>query len=108
MTLLNPMWLVLALPLTLVFFVWRPRSRLLRVLRIALLTSIVLAMCELAITWRSRVGTVVVVADRSLSMPQQADALQQEVTRLVESSRPSDSALGVVSFGRDARVELAP
>src|SRR5688572_33319288 len=103
MTLLAPMWLLLAIPLAIVFVAWRPGTPLLRITRVLLLASIVLAMCELAITWYSRAGTVIVVVDRSLSMPQQADALQKEVVGLVEASRPGHSQIGIVSFGRSAR-----
>src|SRR6185295_5525447 len=39
---------------------------------------------------------------------QQADTVERELTAILESKREGGSSLGVVSFGRDARVELAP
>jgi Mg-chelatase subunit ChlD len=108
MTLQHPIWLLMTVPLAVVFLRWHPSTRLLKALRIAMVIVIVLAMCGLSIVIGSRAGTVVVVADRSLSMPPQADALERELIGAVESSRPGGSLTAVVSFGRDARVELAP
>ena len=41
-------------------------------------------------------------------MPPQTDATERELCATLDGKRPSNSALGVVSFGRDARVEAAP
>jgi von Willebrand factor type A domain len=101
----HPIWLLLALPLAISIVVWRPP---IRALRIALFAAIVLAMAGLALQLPSRAGTVVVVADRSLSMPRDADALERELANTIASKRPSGSNLAVVSFGSDAQVELPP
>src|SRR6185369_13094685 len=105
MTLLHPIWLLLAIPLAITFFVWPPRRRW---LRIALFLAILLALAGVAVDLPSRAGTVVVVADRSLSMPRDADALERELTRTLQSKQPPGSKLSVVSFGRDAQLEVAP
>src|SRR5262249_6517673 len=73
-TLLHPIWLALAIPLAAAWLVWRPSSRFLRCARWAVLLLILLALCGLAVNLPSRNGTIVVVADRSLSMPQGAEA----------------------------------
>jgi len=108
MTFLHPIWLLLAIPLAISLFVWPPATRIRFALRIALLLAILLALSGIAVNLPSRAGTVVVVADRSLSMPRDADALERELTHTMQSSQPSGSKLQVVSFGRDAQIELAP
>jgi Mg-chelatase subunit ChlD len=51
---------------------------------------------------------VVVVADTSESMPDNAVASQKEVIHLLQNSMGPRDLLGVVSFGREAVVEHAP
>src|SRR5262245_22068494 len=69
MTLLHPVWLALAIPLGVSLWLWRFPSRLLLALRVAVLLLLLLGMCGLAVYLPARAGTVVVVADRSRSMP---------------------------------------
>jgi uncharacterized membrane protein len=106
-TFTSPAWLLLALPLALACLRWRPATRALRFMRILLFITLLLALARLAIVLPSRQGTVVLVADRSASMPLDADARERELVRDLETSR-GDSRLGVVSFGRAANVELTP
>jgi uncharacterized membrane protein/Mg-chelatase subunit ChlD len=107
MTFGSPAWLLLAIPLALVLARWPLATRPLRVLRVAALIALLLALARLAVILPSRQGTVIVVADRSESMPREADARQREIIRDLESSRGS-SQVGVVSFGRKANVESTP
>lgn len=102
MTFLQPIWLVLMLPL--LAFWWRERSYL----RLAILLLIVLALAGATLKLPSRAGTVVVVADRSLSLPANAEAAQREAIELLQRAMGSDSQLAVVSFGQRAAVERAP
>ena len=108
LTLLHPIWLLLSIPLGVSLWVWKPSSRLLWILRVVILSLILLAMCGLAVKLPSRAGTIVVVADRSLSMPHDSDARQKEAIDLIQSEMRSDSRLGVVSFGRVTAVERSP
>jgi uncharacterized membrane protein/Mg-chelatase subunit ChlD len=107
MTFGSPAWLLLAIPLALAVIRWPLATRPLRFLRIAALIALLLALARLAIVLPSRQGTVIVVADRSESMPREADARQREIIRDLETSRGS-SQMGVVSFGRKANVESTP
>src|SRR5499426_1580063 len=107
-TLLHPIWLALAIPLAAAWLLWRHSSRFLRLARLALLLLILLALCGLAVKLPSRNGTVVVVADRSLSMPQGAEAEQKEAIDLVGRAMTSDDRLAVVSFGQSAAIERPP
>ena len=108
MTLLQPVWLLLLIPLIISLRVWKLPSRLLGGLRLAILLLILLAMCGLAIKLPSRAGTIVVVADRSQSMPPDSEAKQKEAIDLIQGAMESDSNLAVVSFGRDTAVEQSP
>ena len=108
MTLLHPIWLLLLIPLIISLRVWRLPSRFLGGLRIAILALILLAMCGLAVKLPSRAGTVVVVADRSQSMPSDSEERQKEAIDLIQDAMGRDANLAVVSFGRDVAVEQAP
>jgi Mg-chelatase subunit ChlD len=107
-TLLHPIWLALAIPLAAAWLLWRHSSRFLRFTRLALLLLILLALCGLAVKLPSRNGTVVVVADRSLSMPQGAEAAQREAIDLIRRAMTSDDRIAVVSFGQSAAIESQP
>jgi uncharacterized membrane protein len=106
-TLANPAWLLVALPLAAALAVWQPPSRLMSALRIVAYALLVLALAGLAIRLESRAGTVVIVADRSLSMPDNVEARAREIIDLVSSARPDENSLAVVSFARAAAIEQA-
>ena len=108
MMLTAPAWLVLAIPLAAAVWWWRPPSRLLTVLRCLLLAAVVTAMCGPAVKLPSRAGTVVVVADRSLSMPPTAGEMQKEAVGLIQAKMSGSDRLAVVSFGRRPNVDLPP
>jgi len=108
MTFSDPLWLLLALPVAAALWLWRPPSRPLLVARIAIVVLLLLALAGLAIQLPSRAGVVVAVADRSLSMPKNADAIENETVRGLESARDGESRVGVVSFGAQSRIELLP
>src|SRR5262245_30942667 len=107
-TLLHPIWLALVIPLSITWLLWRHSSRFLRFTRLASLLLILFALCGLAVKLPSRNGTVVIVADRSLSMPQGAEAAQKEAIDLIGRAMKSDDRLAVVSFGQSAAIERSP
>ncbi|HXT11781.1 MAG TPA: VWA domain-containing protein [Candidatus Angelobacter sp.] len=104
----QPVWLFLLLPLAVAWRVWPLPSLWLRVLRAVTLVIIVFALAQLAIRLPDRSGTVIVVADRSESMPKNADASQKEIIDLLHKSMGPHDELGVVSFGGEAVVEQSP
>ena len=108
MTLEHPGWLLLAIPLAAALWYWRLPSRLLTGLRIAAFALLLLALCGAALRLPSRYGTVVVVADRSASMPADADQRHTEAVNLLADSRSTRDRLAVVAFGRRPVVEQAP
>src|SRR5262245_56917079 len=108
MIFLHPIYLLLAVPLAVSLLAWGFRARFLSALRIMTLLLIVLALAGLTVRLPSRAGTIVVVADRSLSMPADAESQQKEAIVLLQTSLGPDDRLAVASFGRVPAVELAP
>lgn len=112
MTLLHPAWLVLAIPLVASVWVWPPITWLLRVLRLLTLALVLLSLAGLTLRLPSRAGTVVIVADRSTSMPPNSDAAHTELIELVHKGMRSHASsadrLAVISFGQEAVIEQSP
>jgi Mg-chelatase subunit ChlD len=104
----QPIWLFLLVPLGLSLWRWPLPGRLLTALRALALVLVVLALCGLAVRLPSRAGTVVVVADRSLSMPPESEAAQREAIDILRGAMGTDDRLAVVSFGQAAAVERTP
>src|SRR5262249_6056927 len=107
-TLLAPIWLLLLVPLGLSLWVWRPPTRFLFGVRLASMALVLLALSGLALRLPSRAGTVVVIADRSLSMPQGASAAQTEDIGLIRKAMGNNDRLAVVSFGQEVAVVHPP
>lgn len=108
MTLLSPIYLLLLMPLGVVMWYWPQPTRLLRVLRGLTMLLIVLALAGLAARLPSRAGTIVVVADRSASMPGNRDASEKEVVDLITKARGGRDRVAVVAFGERVAVEQPP
>ncbi len=105
MSFASPQVLLLFVPLAL--FVWRfgrlPGPPLW--LRLALVALLVLALAQPQLAWRSAGSDLVVVVDRSRSMPPLSETRAEELIRLLEPQRRPGDRLAVVAFGREARVE---
>src|SRR5215472_14931789 len=108
LTLFQPIWLLLLIPLAAAWFAWPLPARGLKILRAVVFVFVVLALAQLAIKLPDRAGTIVVVADRSESMPQNSDASEKEIINLLYRAMGPRDQLGVVSFGREAVVEQSP
>lgn len=108
MTLLAPVWLLLALPLFAALWRFPLPTRFLNVLRAAAMLLVLFAIAGLAVRLPSRAGTVVVVADRSRSMPAGTEESHKELIDLLHSAMGSGDRLAVVSFGQSVAVEQAP
>jgi len=108
MTLLAPAWLVLIVPLWFLTGRLPLPSVLIHRLRLAALACLVLAMCGPAVRLPMREGTVVVVADRSFSMPTGVDGQLKESVELLHQALPPNHRLAVVSFGERVVVEHPP
>ncbi|MFW6171637.1 MAG: VWA domain-containing protein [Planctomycetota bacterium] len=108
MRLADPFWLVLAIPLAMALWRWRLPSRLMQGMRLVASLLLLLALCGLSVRLPSRSGTAVLVMDRSLSMPSDSAAVQQEAADLVHGTMRSGDTLAIVSFAETAAVEQSP
>ena len=106
--LFQPVWLLLLVPLAAAWFAWPLPNRGLKMLRVVIFVLVVLALAQLAIKLPDRAGTVIVVADRSESMPQNSDASEKEIIGLLHKSMGPRDQFGVVAFGQQAVVEQSP
>lgn len=108
MTFLEPHWLLLILPLAVAWWWLRPPALWLRILRAVVYGLIVLAMCNPQLILPRRAGTVVVLADRSDSMPPDAQERQAEMVKLLQQSMSPLERLAVISFGERTALEHGP
>lgn len=108
MTLLAPIWLVMLVPLGLALWLWRPASAFLLAVRLLSVLLVVLALAGLALRLPSRDGTVVIVCDRSRSMPNASEREHKEWIGLVQKGMGGDDRLAVVAFGQNVAVEQPP
>lgn len=106
--LFQPVWLLLLIPLAAAWFAWPLPNRGLKIFRAIIFVLVVLSLAQLAVKLPDRAGTVIVVADRSESMPQNSEASEKEIIGLLHKSMGPRDELGVVAFGREAVVEQAP
>jgi Mg-chelatase subunit ChlD len=106
--LFQPIWLLLLIPLAAAWLAWPLPNRALKIFRAAIFLLTVLALAQFAIKLPDRAGRVIVIADRSESMPQNSAAAETEIIGLLHKSMGPRDELGVVSFGREAVVEQAP
>jgi len=107
-TFTTPIWLILIVPLVAFMWRWLMPSRLLQVIRGLALLLVVLAIAGAAILWPAQEGMVIVVADRSHSMPKDADETHLQVIQLISESMPANSKLGVLTFAGTTAIEHAP
>jgi Mg-chelatase subunit ChlD len=108
MTLTWPFWLILIIPAVLLLWLWPMPSRLLTGLRALTMLLLLMALCGLSLVMPSRRGVVVMVADRSLSMPAGSKERQIEAAALLQRSMSTGDQLAVVSFGQRTAVEQPP
>ena len=108
LTLAAPHWLLLLVPAALAWWLARPGGLWLSAMRAVVYGLVVLAMCEPRLVLPQRAGTVVVLADRSASMPGDAGARQLEMIDLIHRAMSPDDRLAVVSFGEGVAVEQEP
>ena len=107
-TFFQPVWLLLLVPVAAAWFAWPLPNRVLNILRAVVFALVVLSLAQLAIKLPDRAGAVIVVADRSESMPMDSGASEKEIIGLLHKSMGPRDQLGIVSFGRDAVVEQSP
>ncbi|HXM71810.1 MAG TPA: VWA domain-containing protein [Candidatus Dormibacteraeota bacterium] len=115
MSVLHPELLVLLLLLPAMFIAWRlyppplrhGRSRFALGLRLVAVLVLVLALAQLRVSNEPQRRVLVAVVDLSASVRASQEQEAQAV-RALQSAKGADDLFGVVTFGRDVQVELAP
>ena len=106
--LLFPELLLLLVPLLFLLF-WRGRaSGLNGIVRVLLLLIVALIAAVPLAPLGGQGVDVVVVADLSRSMPEGSRQRQMEIVQLLEGRRAKGDRVGIVTYGRDARIERLP
>jgi uncharacterized membrane protein len=108
MIFLNPVWLLLAIPAAALLWMLKASSRLINIIRVIIMLLVLLALAQLGLKLPSRKGTVVIVADRSSSMPADSAQREKEAIDIIQSEMSGQDKLAVVSFGQSSAVEQAP
>ncbi|MGC4118401.1 MAG: VWA domain-containing protein [Myxococcales bacterium] len=108
MTFEAPQALLLAVPLALLVYKLGRIPAPASYLRWALVPIVTLALARPVIDRGGDQVDLVLVVDRSRSMPQGSDAAAEEILGYAESRRAAGQRVGIVTFGREARVERAP
>jgi hypothetical protein len=104
----QPVWFLLLIPLFCLLYLRPLPDKILTFLRYSLLILIVLAMTEPNIPLPVRSGTVIAVADRSLSMPVNSAETQKHLLNLLYQYIGKEDSLGIVSFAEKPLPERIP
>ena len=107
-SLLFPELLLLLVPLLFVYF-WRARvSALGGVVRVVIIGVLVM-LAAVPLARRGGKGVdVVLVVDLSRSMPADSRGRTLEIIKLLEQRRAAGDRVGIVTYGREARIERLP
>lgn len=105
---LFPELLVLALPAALAWWVTRVDGRGTMTVRALTLALVVVALAAPFIQRASEGRDIIVVVDRSRSMPAGSDDTATELIRLIEEQRGPGDRVGIVTVGTHSVVERAP
>jgi hypothetical protein len=106
--LLYPELLLLLVPLLFVYF-WRARARgIAGAIRLLILVILAFLVAMPLAPLGGKGVDVVVIADLSHSMPGDSRARELEIINLLEKRRAAGDRVGIVTFGREARIERLP
>lgn len=104
----NPALLLLAVPAAALFAAMRGKRLFSSALRGLLLALLVVLAAGPRIQRAPRSMDVVVVVDRSRSMPPDAEARSLEIIGLIEKQRPPGGEIGIVVVGGRSHIEQLP
>jgi len=101
----DPLWLALLVPALALAWRWRGGAGPTRVLRLLVAAGVVVALADPAVRTSGEGRDLVVVVDRSRSMPSGSDEAAAELIALAEEARGRGDRVSVVAFGRNAALE---
>lgn len=104
----SPVWFILIIPMVILLVSIRYAALFTRVCVWIVAGLVILAMTNPSVLIPSRKGTVVVVADRSSSMPTSVNSMHKEAVELIQSKMSYGDRLAVVSFGQNAMIDQTP
>lgn len=105
---LHPQLLLLAIPAALAWSRWRGPTRAGAVVRALVAALLVVAAAAPYLETSERGRDLIVVVDRSRSMPVDSDQAALETLTLAQRSGRDGDRIGVVAFGANAAIEAAP
>ncbi|MEE2641702.1 MAG: VWA domain-containing protein [Planctomycetota bacterium] len=101
----QPIWFLLAIPVLAILLARPATSRTLGCLRVLIFSALLMAIADPRIEDQSRQGSLVVLLDRSQSMPGSSDEIQKRILERLEETRNNLQKLRIISFGERAAVE---
>lgn len=104
----QPAAFLVLLPLLSLFTFRRLPTRVLNLIRVLIYVMVAAAMAGISVRLPERTGTLVVLADRSRSMPDGARQEMDSLIRRLEHAAPDSSKLSVISFAGTSFVEKLP
>ena len=105
---LHPELLLLAIPAGVAWWWLRGPVRATAIVRLIVLAALVLALAQPYLRTAQRGRDLVIVADRSRSMPADARDAAVEIARLADNERHAGDRVAVVGFGARAGLEQLP
>ncbi len=108
MTIAYPIAWLLLIPLALYWHFHRQPNRAANILRLCFIILAVAIMSGISSKWKDRNGMLIAVVDQSKSMPDNAKQEIKNALKRLDSKRPANSRLGVISFSGTAAIEKMP
>ncbi len=103
-----PAAFLLLIPIAVLFYFWRTQNQISYFIRIIIAVLLIVAIAQPELLIKKLSGVVVVLADRSASMPKDSAERQTEIIQLLQKGRAGDARLAVIGFDRDIYIEKAP
>ncbi|NQT85611.1 VWA domain-containing protein [bacterium] len=104
----NPYVLLLGIPVAALFRRVCAKRKMLLALQIAVVALLLLCLAGPRLRLAEKGTDLIVVADRSLSMPPEAAERMKELVGIAGEGRGRGDRLGVVTFGQGAQVQMLP
>jgi Mg-chelatase subunit ChlD len=105
---LFPAWFLLIFPSAFILVKWKSENALSNILRTAFFIVLIIALAQPRLKFENRGGVIVVIADKSKSMPPGTKQRQKEIIRLLEKEKGDRDMLAVVGFSEDINAEQLP